>query len=154
MGPVMDVTGASTPSSAAGPVERRTWADHLTDSDELTRIMDANTKALKEQQDALAHELKRQNDLQATVGAAQSKVILDGLADYFSGAIGGSATLAAQAPAFAKTTRPATKADRRREYGRRRRLGQSRWMAYLMARALTNVTGARPASQVLEPRHG
>jgi hypothetical protein len=143
MGPVMHVTGASTPSSAAGPVDRHKWADHLTDSDELTRIMDANTKALKEQQDALAHELKRQNDLQATVGAAQSKVILDGLVDYFSAAIGRSVTLAAQTPAFAggcKTTRPATKADRRREYRRRRCLGQSRWMAYRMARTLTTVT--------------
>jgi hypothetical protein len=142
MGAVMDVTGTSTPSSAAGPVERRTWADHLTDSDELTRIMDANTKALKEQ-DALAHELKRQNDLQATTAAAQSKVILDGLVDYFSAAIGRSVTLAAQTPAFAggcKTTRPATKADRRREYRRRRCLGQSRWMAYRMARTLTTVT--------------
>jgi hypothetical protein len=52
----MNVTGASTPSSASGPVEpRRTWADHLTDDDNLTQ-------ALKEQQDALARELKRQND--------------------------------------------------------------------------------------------
>jgi hypothetical protein len=136
----MIVTGASTPSSAAGPVERRTWADHLTDSDELARIMDANTKALKEQQDDLAHELKRANDMRAAVNVTQSKVILDGLTDYFSAAIGGSVGLAAQTPTFAKTTRPATKADRRREYGRRRRLGQSRWTAYRMARALTIVT--------------